>query len=352
MLKLIKKSARKLGLAPGTLVLPEEKPPAPMTAILTLYDAGRLEKQTLEPDFDLLQIRNGNIWLHLNGIHDLGWIEKIGESFQLHPLVLEDILNTAHRPKLEDYDDYLYFVGKLVNWDAEKKELVSEQISLVLGKDFVVSFSERENPFFDHLLPRMQRENGRLRKAGVDYLFYALVDLLVDRYFLTLEQVGIEIEEVEDEMMTRADPGVLYRIHRLKRELLFFLKSVWPMREAVLSLDRMETPLINETTRPFLRDLYDHAVQVIDTLESYRELTTALLDTLLTLSGNRMNEVMKVLTIIATIFIPLTFIAGIYGMNFKNMPELSWPWGYFAVWGVMVGVAMIMLIYFKRKKWL
>ncbi|HNR66437.1 MAG TPA: magnesium/cobalt transporter CorA [bacterium] len=354
MLKLIKKSGEKTGLSPGSLVLTDKKPNIPVIVRQTVYHAAHLQTQVLAPDYDWSGVRGNShiIWLQLSGIHDFDWLEKLGAAFQLDRLVLEDIANTAHRPKSENFGEYLYFVGKLIDWDRGEKEISSEQISLVLGRDFVLSFTERERDIFDNIHKRLQNEDGRLRKSGADYLFYTLIDLLVDRYFNALEKLGDDIEQVEAAMMSDGDQASVRHIHHLKRDLLFFHRSVWPLRDAIISLQRLDTPLIDKKTTPYLRDVNDHVVQIIDTVETFRDLTSSLFETFLSLSGNRMNEVIKVLTIISTIFIPLTFLVGVYGMNFHFMPELGWQNGYFAVWGVMILLASAMLIYFKRKKWL
>ncbi len=288
----------------------------------------------------------------MDGIHQLDNIEKIGEHFKIHPLVLEDIMNTGQRPKMEDFNDYLFIVLKMLSYDEEENETKTEQVSLILSSKFVISFQESEGDVFDPVRERIRSDRGRIRKMGVDYLAYSLIDAIVDNYFMVLEKIGEKIEDIEDELVKNPTPEVLHTIHRLKRELIFLRKSVWPLREVISRLERWESPLIDKSIDIYLRDVYDHTIQVIDALETFRDMLSGMLDIYLSSLSNRMNEVMKVLTIIATIFIPLTLISSIYGMNFKYMPELDWFWGYPLVYTVMLAVSAVMLIYFRRKKWL
>jgi magnesium transporter len=294
----------------------------------------------------------GVTWLDIDSVHHTDILEAVGAQANLHPLVIEDIHNTYQRPKVEDYEQYLYIVLKMISWDEAATEIQGEQVSLVLGENFVLSFKEDPGDIFDPIRTRLREGKGRIRKQGPDYLAYALLDQVVDHYFLVLENLGEKIEDLEEELVTNPDASTLQTIHHLKRELIFLRKSVWPLREAISSLERGESPLFQPDTLVYLRDVYDHAIQVIDTIETFRDMVSGMLDIYLSSVSNRMNEVMKVLTIIATIFIPLTFIAGIYGMNFTNMPELGWPMGYFMVWGLMILIFIGMLIFFKRKGWM
>jgi magnesium transporter len=291
-------------------------------------------------------------WINVDGLHQVEILETLGECYGLHPLVLEDILNTDQRPKMEDYGDYIYIVLKMLDQNNKGNEIVTEQISLILGPNFVFSFQERAGDTFDQIRERIRNSKGRIRKMGADYLAYTLLDSIVDNYFIILEKLGEKIEFLEEELVTRPIPETLQAIHHLKREMIFLRKAVWPLREVVGSMERGEPPLVKETTRIYLRDVYDHTIQVIDTIETFRDMVSGMLDIYLSSVSNRLNAVMKVLTIIATIFMPLTFIAGIYGMNFKYMPELEWYWGYPAVWLVVVIIGISMLIYFKKKRWL
>ncbi len=277
--------------------------------------------------------------------------KQMGVSFSLHPLTLEDILNTEQRPKSEDHGDYLYIVLRLFHEDAGGV-LIPEQVSIVLGKNWLISLQEKEGRLFDPIRERLRNEKGRLRKAGADYLAHALLDAIVDSYFVILDGFGEKIEGLETALIGRPSPATLRAIQALKREMILLRKSVWPLREMLGGLGRSDSPLIGEQSVIYFRDIYDHAVQVIDTIETYRDMLSGMLDIYLSSISNRMNEIMKVLTIIATVFMPLTFLAGVYGMNFHYMPELEWRWGYFALWGVMIVIALFMLIAFRRKKWL
>ena len=291
-------------------------------------------------------------WINIDGLQEVGIIEKIGAHFGIHPLVLEDILHTGQRPKAEDLGDYLFVVLRMLYYDEREDVMISEQVSLLLGPNYVISFQERGGDVFNPIRERIRNSKGHIRKGGADYLAYALLDAIVDHYFVILEKLGEKIESLEEELVTNPTPETLQTIHTLKRELIFLRKSVWPLREVISGLEREASPLITEPTGIYLRDVYDHTIQVIDTIETYRDMVSGMLDIYLSSVSNRMNEVMKVLTIIATIFIPLTFIAGIYGMNFKYMPELEWHWGYFLVLLVMTIIIAFMVFHFKRKKWL
>jgi len=288
----------------------------------------------------------------VDGIHQVEVLELLGECFGLHPLVLEDILNTDQRPKMEDFSEYIFVVLKTFSYNDQSDEVEPEQISLILGPSLVLSFQERAGDVFDPIRERIRNGKGRIRRMGADYLAYALLDSIVDHYFIVLEQVGEDVEFLEEELVTNPTPETLQTIHNLKREMIFLRKSVWPLREVIGALERGESSLIKESTGIYLRDVYDHTIQVIDTIETFRDMISGMLDIYLSSVSNRMNEVMKVLTIIATIFIPLTLVAGIYGMNFQYMPELGWRWGYPIVWLVMLVIGAVMLVYFRRKKWL
>ena len=330
-----------------------ELPPITLTFINYVNNAQFEERQasTFSDGFKFVKAP-GVTWLDIDGVHQAELLEAVGVHVGLHPLVVEDIHNTYQRPKVEDYENYLYIVLKMISWNEEMKEVQAEQVSLILGKNYVISLKEDPGDIFDPVRLRLREGKGRIRKLGVDYLAYSLLDQVVDNYFLVLENLGEQIEDLEDELISNPDASTLQTIHHLKRELIFLRKSVWPLREAISSLERGESPLFQPETLVYLRDVYDHTIQVIDTIETFRDMVSGMLDIYLSSVSNRMNEVMKVLTIIATIFIPLTFIAGVYGMNFVNMPELQWPWGYFVVWGIMVAIAVGMIIYFRRKGWL
>lgn len=354
MLRFFKRVSKKAGLPPGTLTYIGERKAETTRIRMIDYDREHFEEQDLESieACFLYRDKSSITWINIDGIHEVGTVERLGKSFDLHPLVLEDILNTAQRPKMEDYENYLFLILKMLNFDQAEDQIIMEQVSLVVGPNFVLSFQESEGDVFEAVRERLRKGKGRIRKMDSDYLLYALVDAIVDNYFIVLERLGEKIESLEDELIDEPGAKTVEAIHYLKRELIVMRKSVWPLREAVLGLEREESPLIHEKTRVFLRDVYDHTIQVIDTVETFRDVVSGMLDVYLSSVSNRMNEVMKVLTIIATIFIPLTFIAGVYGMNFKYMPELEWPEGYPVVLIVMVLVVILMLLYFKNKKWL
>jgi magnesium transporter len=350
-----KKRSKKAGLPPGTLIhIGEQKAGEPRITIINYEEGSFQEKEakSIEECF-LFKEMPTVTWINIEGLHQVGILEKLGECYGFHPLVLEDILNTDQRPKMEDYGDYLYIVLKMLGPPHEGREITTEQVSLILGSSFVISFQEGgEGDVFNPIRDRIRNSKGRFRKMGADYLAYALLDAVVDNYFIIMEKLGEEVELLEEELVTQPTPSTLNVIHHLKREMIFLRKAVWPLREVISCLERGETSLFKESTRIYLRDIYDHTIHVIDTIETFRDMVSGMLDIYLSSVSNRLNSVMKVLTIIATIFMPLTFLAGVYGMNFKHMPELEWKWGYPLTWLVMVGVGVFMLVFFRKKKWL
>ncbi len=292
-------------------------------------------------------------WINIDGLRQVDILEKLGACYGIHPLVLEDIL-TDQRPKIEDYESYIFIVLKMVYYD-EKKEVDTidfDQVSLIFGPNFVISFKEKEVDVFDPMRERLRMGKGRIRRLGTDYLAYSMIDAIVDHYFIIMEKLGERFEDIEDAVVANPDPSTLPEIYNLKRDMLFLRKSVWPLREAISKMQRLDSPLISEATKIYLRDVYDHTIQVIENIETFRDMSASLLETYLSSLSNRLNEIMKVLTIISTIFIPLTFITGIYGMNFDYMPELRASWGYPVVVAILLAAAFTMLIYFKRKGWL
>jgi magnesium transporter len=354
MAKPVRKRSTKVGLPPGTLVhVGERKVEAARITVIDYDEAAFQEKQVaaVEECFPFKTTPTVT-WINIDGLHQVDIIEKVGRQFELHPLVLEDILHTGQRPKLEDFDNYMYIVLKMLSYNDARQKVQAEQVSLVLGPNFVISFQESVGDVFDQVRDRIRNAKGRIRKMPSDYLVYSLIDAVVDNYFLILEKLGEKIEVMEEELVAEPTEKTLQHIHGLKREMISLRKSVWPLREAVGALDRSESALIGKPTHVYLRDVYDHTIQVIDTVETFRDMVSGMLDIYLSSLSNRMNAVMKVLTIIATLFIPLTFIAGVYGMNFKYMPELEWRWGYPAIGLVMAAVAIVMLVYFRKKKWL
>ncbi|MFC2043976.1 magnesium/cobalt transporter CorA [Chloroflexota bacterium] len=354
MHRLIKKRSEKAGLPPGTLVhVGEQRVEKVKITIIDYDEINFVEKEakTIEECFPFKE-KSTVTWINIDGLHEVEIIETLGSHFNLHALLLEDILNTNQRPKMEDFEDYIFFVLKMIYCCEKEGKIEAEQISLILGLNFVISFQEREGDVFNPIRDRIRKNKGRIRRAGADYLAYALLDAIVDNYFTILENTGEKIEDTEQKLTMNPSPETLQFIHELKREMIFLRKSIWPLREFISALERSESTLIHESTGAYLRDIYDHTIQVIDTVESYRDMISGMLDIYLSSMSNKMNEVMKVLTIFASIFIPLTFVAGIYGMNFEFMPELKWRWGYFASLCFMALVSVSLLIYFKRKRWL
>lgn len=354
MPKRTRRSSKKAGLAPGTLVhIGKEKTFKAKISIID-YNESRLQEKEVQTIEECIPFKDGPTvtWINIDGVHDIEIIEQIGKHFNLHALTLEDVVNTEQRPKLEDFPEYLFVVMKMLFWDEKTHGIQTEQVSLVLGRDFVISFQEeKERDVFNPVRERIRKENMKVRKMGADYLAYTLIDAVVDSYFSILEHVGEWIEDIEEMLVSAPAPETMHAIHGLKKELILLRKSVWPLREVVNSLERGESPLIKESTGIFLRDVYDHAIQVMDTVEIFRDMTSGMLDLYLSSISNKMNEVIKVLTVIATLFIPITFFVGVYGMNFEYMPELKWRYGYLLIWMVIIGVTSVMLCYFKKKKW-
>jgi len=348
-----KKTSSKIGLPPGSIVFVGEKKVEKVTINLTEYDENKSETyeiksvEEIDPFTDTPQVT----WVSVCGLHETDFLKQVGEKFKIHPLVLEDILNIDTRPKIEIADDYLFIVMKLVMFNPEQKILETEQVSFILGRNFLFSFSEKSDEIFNPIKERISSQLGKIRKRGSDYLLYALMDIVVDHYFLALEKVEERIETLDDEVINNPEKSQIESIYNLRNLLLIIRKSIWPLREIVNQLLKDDSDLLDDSIEPYLRDLYDHIIHITETIELQREVTNGLMEIYLSMMSNKMNEVMKVLTVIATIFIPLTFIVGIYGMNFKYMPELDWPWAYFAVWGVMIAVVIVMLFYFKRRNW-
>ena len=354
MARILRRRTKKVGLPPGTLVYTGEKVHEPAKITVIEYDEKDYEEREITR-FDqclVLKKQPSVSWINVSGISQVANLEKLGECFSLHPLVLEDILNVDQRPKIEDYEDYLYIVLKTINHEEGTDEIKVNQISIILGRNYVISFQEGNGNIFAPIRERLVAAKGRIRKAGPDYLAYALIDLIVDNYFVVLETFAENIELLEDQVVGRPAPQTLQDVHRFKNDMIILRKSLWPLREVIARLERRESPLIEDATAVYFKDVYDHTIIAIDSVETYRDILSGMLDIYLSSVSNRLNEVMKVLTIIATIFMPLTFIVGLYGMNFKYMPELEWRFGYFSVLGFMVVVAFFMLIFFKRKKWI
>jgi len=352
--KLVKKRSSKAGLPPGTLVHVGEKKVESVRITFIDYDKENFQEKQVPSIEECLKLKDTPTvsWINIDGLHDIELLEKLGKGFELHPLILEDILSTGQRPKFENHEKHIFIVLKMLSFNQESQSVEAEQVSLIFGSNYVISFQERIGDVFEPIRERIRNAKGRIRKMGPDYLAYSLLDAVVDNYFIILERFGEKIESMEEEVIGDPTEKTVQQIHSLKREMIFMRKSIWPLRELIGGIQKSESSLINETTDVYLRDVYDHTIQIIDTIESFRDMVSGMLDIYLSSLSNRMNAVMKVLTIIATLFIPLTFVAGIYGMNFEYMPELKVKWAYGAVWLVMITIAVIMLFYFRRKKWL
>lgn len=348
-----KKTISKVGLPPGSIIYVGEKKIDNVKISLTEYDEKDVETreiksvEEIDPYTDTPQVT----WVNVCGLHDTELIKQIGEKFNIHPLVLEDILNTETRPKIEITEKYIFIAMKMLTTNGHDHQPVIEQVSFILGNSFIFSFLEKSDNIFIPIKDRIINNSGKVRKQDSDYLFYTLMDIVVDQYYLTLEHIEEKIELLDDEVITNTDQSQIKKVYTLKNKLLLIRRSIWPLREIFSRLIREESNLIDKKVMPYLRDLLDHTIQITETIDLQREIINGLMETHLSLMSYKMNEVMKVLTVIATIFIPLTFIVGVYGMNFDYLPELHWTWAYFAAWGVMIGITTFMIFFFKRKKW-
>jgi magnesium transporter len=347
------KLSKKAGLPPGTLEIIGETKGGPVRITLFDYDAAHFEERQVGRIEDCLPYRDTATvtWINIDGMANVEVLEKIGKYFSIHPLILEDIQNTEQRPKMEDLDGYLYISLKMIRSPLPGKEIRLEHVSLTIGPNYLLSFQEDPGDVFDPVRERI-RKDGKIRKLGPDYLAYTLIDNIVDNYFIVMERMEERVEDLEEELVENASPQSMEKINQLKKDMIFLRKAVWPLREVITGLERSDSPLIKDETLIYLRDVYDHIIQVMDTMETYRDMVSGMIDIYLSGLSYKMNEIMKVLTLIATIFIPLTFIVGVYGMNFRDMPELSYRYGYYMVWGVMIGIVVIMLTYFRKKKWI
>jgi magnesium transporter len=349
-----KKRSVKSGLPPGSMVhIGDQSDRSVQISVLSYYPDSVEERHFGQVDEYLDNPCNGAVvWVDVEGVHDVELIRAMGEKHSFHPLVLEDIVNTVQRPKIEDYGDYLFIVLKMLH-PTEEGGFSSEQRSLILGQDYLFTFQEGiKGDAFDSVRDRIRGGKGKIRGMGADYLAYSLIDAIVDGYFSILEGFGERIVDVEEELTLTPDQKALHRINGMKKEIIYLRKTVWPLREAISFLERGDSHLLQDATRIYFRDVYDHTVQVIDTVETYRDLLSGMLDLYLSSISNRTNEVMKFLTVIGTIFMPLTFLVGVYGMNFKHFPELEWKNGYFILWGLMIAMSLLMVAFFRKKRWL
>jgi magnesium transporter len=354
------KIVKKRGLSPGSLIFTGEQKVSETKITVFDYNLTNYEEVRLENLDDLSKYKeNKNVsWINVSGLHDVDRLEKMSSLFNIHPLVIEDVLNVFHPSKMEEHDEFLFLITKMIDYDKEKNELNIEHVCFVLGKNYLITFQETEGDIFDLIRERIRNDKGRLRKFGPDYLMYRLLDSIVDNYMIVLHQLDERIENIEDELLDSPAQGTLESIHKLRKEIIKLKRIIFPFREVIYSMEKDIFPLIQKSTRIFLRDLYDHIKNSMDTIENYREVLNGLVETYHSGSAFRLNEIVKVLTIISTIFIPLTFIVGIYGMNFNpdispwNLPELNSPYGYPLVLGIMIMIAVGLLFFFKKKKWL
>lgn len=344
---------KKSNLPAGTLVHTGEKK-VPETKI-KLIDYGK--KEFIEKDMEEVsqcfpyKDERTISWINIDGLHDIKILEELGECFGFHPLILENILNTGQRPKIEVMDKYIYVVLKMIDTDPKATELTIEQVSIIFGKNFVISFQEKPLDIYKPIRKMLKNDKALARKQGSDFIAYLLIDAIVDNYYKVCEVIGERIEKFENKIILNPTQKTLGAIYKLKKDMLFIRKSIWPLREVIAALERGTSSLIKPHTKLYLRDVYDHVIQVIDTVETYREMLSEMIEIYLSSMSNKLNEIMKVLTIFSAVFIPLTFVASIYGMNFRLMPELSWKYGYLVVWIVIIAISIFLISYFKRKKW-
>lgn len=346
---------QKSGLPPGTLIHIGEKHESKIKISVTQYNADTLIRQEIASISELKRLTNAELitWVNVNGLSDIQVVENIGQELNIHPLVLEDILSTHQRPKLEEYDDFLYLVIKGIGINPEKYfDLQYEQISILLLANQVITFKEKADDTFDPIYTHLQNSNGRLRQLGSDYLAYVILDTIVDEYFVVEDNLDGIIDPLEDNILFNSNKEMLQTVQQIRRGLISMKRNISPLRELLATIQRADTPLLQEKTLLYYGDVYDHVLRVTDSLESYRERISAMHDIYLFSISNKINETMKILTIFASIFIPLTFIAGVYGMNFEYMPELKWRWGYPAVWVIFIVITVGLLVFFKRKKWM
>lgn len=353
MSSLVYKRSKKIGMPPGSIVHIGERKTEGVKITVVEYGESQASERTVSSFEEVGPLKDGGVtWIDVEGLDDPGVIESIGKRFNIHPLILEDIVNTGGRLKIDDCGDYIFVRARYVFLDSAECAVSSEQMSFILGDRYVISFQERPMHAFDPVKERIKGGKGRIRHMGADYLLYALLDEIVDNCFPVLECIGDRVDALEEELTTNPTKNTLIELHSLRRQMLLIKKSAWPLREMVGALERGVSKLVHDETNIFFRDVYDHAIQIMDSAETLRDMLSGMLDIYLSSMSNRINEVMKVLTVIATIFMPITFIAGVYGMNFKWMPELEWKWSYPVVLGIMAAITVWMLAFFRRKKWL
>jgi magnesium transporter len=351
--RLFRSRHKSIGQPPGSLIHIGEQKVEKTEITVIGYGEGLAETLTVKDAAECLALKSRFkvLWINVDGLHETSVIETLGNLFGIEPLTQEDILQTSQRPKIEDFERYLFVSLQMLDFNREQGEIGREQLSIILGEGYVITFQEKPGDIFDPVRQRIKNAGTKLRKYGADYLAYALVDAVVDHYFSVLEEIENSIDTLDAEMLAEFSPETFNALNAMKRELIIFRKTVWPLREIIGSITRDEFKVVGDTVEPYFRDVYDHIIEVIDTIEVFREIVTGLHETYLAEINNRMNEIMKFLTMIATVFMPLSFIAGLYGMNFKNMPELNLWWGYYAVLGIMVLIVFGFMKYYRSRKW-
>lgn len=349
----VRRTADKAGFVPGSLVYVGEQIQEQIKITIIDYNEKQYQEKEVKKVDETFPFKNtpSVTWINLDGLHQIESIQRIGEYFGVHPLILEDILNTHQRPKIEEFETYLYIVLKVLNYGKNQK-IEDNQVSLIISKDFLFSFFEKETPILNSLRERIKTNKGRIRKCGTDYLAYAIMDVVVDHYFVIIDKIEDTLETMEEKLITHPDSQDMIEMQRLKRTMIELRKVISPLRELVNMIPKLETPLIQKETLLYFRDIYDHTVRIVEAIEIFRDNLSSLIEIYLSSLSNKMNEIMKVLTMFSTIFIPLTYLAGIYGMNFKHFPELQWEWGYPAFWIVNLVVMLLLLSYFRNKKWI
>ena len=353
MRKISAKASKKAGQPPGTLVYTGKTRDYKMKITVLDYNERQFQEKTFKKieEYKEFEDKDTVTWINVEGIYDVDTVEQIGKYFDIHQMLMEDIVNVQQRSKIDSMEESILIVIKKISIENKASEIEKEQISLVLGRNYVISFHEKTDDIFNPIRERIRKESCAIRKMGADYLAYTLVDVIVDNYFVVLDEIGEMIEDVETELIANTTAKTLQSIHRLRKEVMFLRSSIWPLREIYTKLDRLETKLIQPATAIYFRDLHEHIIEVIEIIETYRDIIYGMMDIYISIVSNKTNEVMKVLTIISTIFIPLTFIVGIYGMNFAYMPELQWRYGYPGIIIIMALISLFMLAYFKRKEW-
>ncbi len=354
MARFLKKREASKGLAPGSLVFVGDKKVENIRIRVIDYDKDALNEEELKDISKSAKFENTDTvtWINVDGLHDLELMKEIGKIFSIHPLLLEDILNTGQRPKIEEFDNCLFMVLKMLRYDREKQMILAEQLSMVVGKTYLLTFQEKPGDVFEPVRDRIRKQKGRIRITGVDYLSYALLDIIVDNYIHIIEMLGEQIEELEEDVISHPNSILMEKINNFKREMVFLRKSIRPVKEAVVKLSKLDSEFIDDKTIPFIKDLEDHIIQAVESIDTYGDMLSDQLDIYNTGVNNRINDIMRVLTIFAAIFIPLTFIAGIYGTNFEYLPELHFKYSYYIFWGVMITLAVSMIIFFRKKGWL